>query len=116
MLLFDGVDSQETEEFKQLSFDYNITLLPYRPHLTHLMQPLNVGCFQTYKLWHECAVYNAIRHLELGYNTSSFLRDLPEFREKTFTPKIITSVSQLKWLAWVSERTLTELSEQTLHK
>jgi hypothetical protein len=29
--------------------------------------------------------------LELGYNTSSFLRDLPEFRQKTFTPKIIMS-------------------------
>jgi hypothetical protein len=91
MLLFNGADSHETEEFKQLAFAHNIILLRYPPHLTHLMQPLDVGCFQSYKFWHERAVHNAIRHLELGYNTSSFLRDLPEFREKTFTPKIIIS-------------------------
>jgi hypothetical protein len=50
MLLFDGADSHKTEEFKQLAWDYNIILLRYPPHLTHLMQPLDVGCFQTYKL------------------------------------------------------------------
>jgi hypothetical protein len=48
MLLFDGADSHETEEFKQLALAYNILLLRYPPHLTHLMQPLDVGCFQSY--------------------------------------------------------------------
>jgi hypothetical protein len=62
MLLFDGADSHETEEFKQLALAHNIVLLRYPPHLTHLMQPLDVGCFQTYKLWHERAVHSAIRH------------------------------------------------------
>jgi hypothetical protein len=79
MLLFNGADSHETEEFKQLAFAHNIILLRFPPHLTHLTQPLDVGCFQAYKLWHECAVHTAIRNLELGYNTTSFLRDLPEF-------------------------------------
>ena len=91
MLLFNSADSHKTEEFKQLALAYNIILLCYPPHLTHLMQPLDIGCFQSYKFWHERAVHSAIRHLELGYNTSSFLKDLPKFWEKTFTPKIITS-------------------------
>ena len=91
MLLFDGAESYETKEFKQLAFAYNIILLRYPPYLIHLIQPLDVGCFQTYKLWHKHAVHDAIQHLELSYNTSSFLQDLPKFREKTFTPKIIMS-------------------------
>jgi hypothetical protein len=37
MLLFDNVDSHETEEFKKLAFSYNIILLRYPPHFTHLM-------------------------------------------------------------------------------
>jgi hypothetical protein len=94
MLLFDGADSHVTNEFQQLALEHNIILYQYPSHLTHLMQPLDVGCFQTYKLWHEQAVHSALRNLEFNYNTSSFLRDLPDFRKKTFTPKLIMSAFQ----------------------
>ena len=60
MLLFDSADSYKTEEFKQLAFANNIILLRYPPHLIHLMQLLDVRCFQSYKFWHERAVYDAI--------------------------------------------------------
>jgi hypothetical protein len=73
MLLFNRADSHETDEFKQLAHDHNIILVRYPPHLTHLMQPLDVGCFQSYKHWHDQAVHSAVRNLEFGYNTSSFL-------------------------------------------
>lgn len=64
------------------------------------------------------AVYDAIRHLELGYNTSSFLQDLPSFREKTFTPKTIVCAFQktgmwppdLRIVLWKMKRTLILLS------
>jgi hypothetical protein len=95
MLLFDGADSHITNEFQQLASEHNIILHQYPSHLTHLMQPLDVGCFQTYKRWHERAVHSALRNLEFNYNTSSFLRDLPDFRKKTFTPKLIMSASIL---------------------
>jgi hypothetical protein len=75
MLLFDSTDSHELDEFKQLACNNNIILLRYPLYLTHLIQLLDIGCFQTCKLWHKRAVYDAIRHLELDYNTSSFLRD-----------------------------------------
>ena len=45
MLLFDGANSHETNKFKTLAADHNILLLRYPPHLTHIMQPLDVGCF-----------------------------------------------------------------------
>ena len=94
LLLFDGHDSHDTEEFKQLAKSHNIIILKFPPHLTHLMQPLDVGCFQTYKYWHKMAVHQAIRNLELNYNTASFLRDFPSFREKTFTEKTIVHAFQ----------------------
>lgn len=80
--LFDGADSHETTEFQQLAFSYNIILHKYLLHLTHLMQLLVVGCFQTYKHWHKIAVHKAIRHLELGYNTYLFCQDPPSFSRK----------------------------------
>jgi hypothetical protein len=91
MLWFNSAESHKTDEFKQLALDHNIILFCYPFHLTHLMQPLDVGCFQSYKHWHNCAVYSTVRHLELGYNTSSFLRDLLEIQDPTFTPKAIMS-------------------------
>jgi hypothetical protein len=49
MLLFDGAESHETDEFKQLANKHNIILFRYPSYLTHLIQPLDVGCFQSYK-------------------------------------------------------------------
>jgi len=37
------------------------------------------------------AVHFALYNLKFNYNTSSFLKDLPGFRKKTFTPKLIIS-------------------------
>lgn len=94
MLLFDSVDLYEIEEFKKLAFSYNIILLCYPPYLIHLMQLLDVGCFQLYIHQHDRAVYKAIRNFEMSYDTSSFLQDLPKFRNKTFTLKTIVSIQQ----------------------
>jgi len=51
LLLFDGVDSYETKEFRQLARSPNIILHRFPLYLVHLMQPLNVGCFQFRKLF-----------------------------------------------------------------
>jgi DDE superfamily endonuclease len=61
MLLFNSAESHETDEFKQLANDHNIILVRYPPHLIYLMQPLDVGCFQSYKHWHNRAVHVTAR-------------------------------------------------------
>jgi len=63
----------------------------FPPHLTHLMQPLDVGCFQTYKHFHKLAVHQAVRNMQLTYDYSCFLQDLPGIREKALTEKTIVS-------------------------
>ncbi len=49
LLLYDGHGSHCTAEFEQLAFQNRIILCKFPPHLTHLLQPLDVGCFGTYK-------------------------------------------------------------------
>lgn len=56
LLLYNGHSSHNTNKFKQLAED-NIVLYMFPPHLTHLMQPLDVGCFQTYKHFHKLAIH-----------------------------------------------------------
>jgi DDE superfamily endonuclease len=94
LLLFNGHGSHVTLEFQELARSANIILLQYPPHLTHILQPLDVSVFQSYKHWHKMAVYKAIRTLQYEYNYSCFLRDLTEFRQKTFTESTILSAFQ----------------------
>jgi hypothetical protein len=89
LLLYDGHGSHDTEEFKELAVQNNIILYMFPPHLTYIMQPLDVGYFQSYKHWHNLAIHQAIRNLEDVYDYACFLRDLPEFRKKTFTESTI---------------------------
>ncbi len=76
LLIFDGQASHTSEEFIQLAAQNRIILHQFPLHLTHLMQPLDVGCFQSYKHWQKMAVHQAIRCLESNYNSACFLRDL----------------------------------------
>jgi len=62
----------------------NIQPYPFPSHLTHVMQPLDVGVFQPYKHWHKKAIQHAMRALDVDYNIASFFRDLTEIRANTF--------------------------------
>jgi hypothetical protein len=92
LLLYDGHGSHDTDEFKGLAIANNIVLHMFPPYLTQLLQPLDVGCFQTYKHFHKLAVHHAVRNMQLVYDYSSFLQDLPSIREQTLTGKTIVSV------------------------
>lgn len=60
MLVIDGASSLVHEECIWLCYSKNI--LPFRlpPHTTHLLQPLDVVCFQPLKHYHVEAVDNAV--------------------------------------------------------
>ena len=45
MLIIDGHESHNSAEFQQYCKDHKIILLCMPLHLSHLLQPLNVGCF-----------------------------------------------------------------------
>ena len=89
LLLMDNYGSHETSEFVKLANDNHILLYPLIAHLTHCMQPLDVGIFQPYKHWHDVAIQDALANLDIEYGIRSFLQDLPTIRENTFKKRTI---------------------------
>jgi hypothetical protein len=84
LLLMDNHGSHETPEFINLANDNYILPYPLLPHMTHCMQPLDVGVFQPYKHWHDEAIKDALAGLDVEYGLRSFLRDLEKIRRNTF--------------------------------
>jgi len=89
VMILDSHTSHMTPELRLMAAEYNIHLYTLPSHLTHVLQPLDVGIFQPYKHWHKEAVHLSIRKLDLKYTVSSFIRDLPEIRANTFKASTI---------------------------
>src|SRR5436853_7871515 len=89
LLFINNHESHETSKFLKLANDNHILPYPLIPHLTHCMQPLDVGVFQPYKHWHDVAIRDALTNLSFKYDIRSFLQDLPIIRENTFKKKTI---------------------------
>ena len=59
-MLMDNHGTHCTPEFIKLANEIHIRPLPLIPHLTHCMQPLDVGVFQPYKHWHDKAIQDVL--------------------------------------------------------
>jgi hypothetical protein len=84
VLLMDQHGSHMDPAFTLKALEYRIQPYAFPGHLTHILQPLDVGVFQVYKHWHRKAVQSAIRSLDMEYNIASFFRDLEDIRIDTF--------------------------------
>jgi hypothetical protein len=91
VLLMDRHGSHMDPDFIIKATASNIHPYPFPGHLTHVLQPLDVGVFQPYKHWHQKAVQHAMRNLDLNYNIASFMQDLTEIRAETFKKRTIHS-------------------------
>ena len=63
LLLYDGHPSHCTDEFQALALQNNIILYQFPSHLTHILQPLDVGCFQIWKHFHNLAIHESLHNL-----------------------------------------------------
>ena len=93
-MLMDNHESHCTHEFVTLANDNHIRLYPLIPHLTHCMQPLDVGVFQTYKHWHDVAIRETIATSFVEYSIPQFLKDLNKMRVNTFKSSTIQHAFQ----------------------
>ena len=84
LLLMNNHESHEIIDFLKLVNDNHILLYPLISHLTHYMQPLDVGVFQPYKHWHDRAIQDAFIELSFKYDIQFFLHDLSIIRANTF--------------------------------
>jgi hypothetical protein len=64
LLIFDGYESHISDEFQEIAYKNNVILLQFPAHLTHILQPLDVGVFGPYKHWHTEAIHTALRTLQ----------------------------------------------------
>ena len=91
VLLIDQHSSYIDPAFTIKATAHNIHLYPFPGHLTHVLQPLDVGVFQLYKHWHKKAVQHTMHNLDLNYNVASFMRDMQEIQAETFKKGTIYS-------------------------
>jgi hypothetical protein len=89
VLLMDQHGSHMDPLFTLKAHEYQIYPYAFPGHLTHVLQPLDVGVFQAYKHWHRKAVQSAIRSLDIEYTIASFFRDLKDIRTDTFKKSTI---------------------------
>ena len=89
VLIFDGHETHKTVEFLQLCEDYDIIPFCFRPHTTHICQPLDGKPFLAYKQ-HFRKQNNSISQWGgIPGRKADFLMDIVHVRNKTFNQRII---------------------------
>ena len=83
ILLLDGHESHRTDAFQLKAAENHIKLFYFPSHLTHALQPLDVGIFRPWKHYHTLAIQAALRSLDFEYTITSFFRDLSSIRQQT---------------------------------
>ena len=77
LLIMDGHSSHETIEFRQYCNNQNIIPLCMPPHSSHLLQPMDVGCFGPLKKAYSEQIENLVR---CGVNHITKEEFLPAFK------------------------------------
>ena len=91
MLVLDGHTTHLGMEFVQYCEEQSIHLFLLPPHTTHILQPLDVGCFQPYKHYQSVILDEAALRSNLDFNKLDFLAALSIVRKQTFKPTNISS-------------------------
>ncbi|KAM4055450.1 DDE superfamily endonuclease [Hirsutella rhossiliensis] len=91
LLLLDGHGSHHILDLIEYAEAHNIVLFALPPHLTHLLQPLDVVVFQPYKHYHSRAVDFAIRSGASKITKLEFLAMIQSIRVKAFKESTILS-------------------------
>jgi len=72
LLLLDGHNSHRQDDFIIKCHENHIFPFEFPSHMTHLLQPLDVGVFRPWKHYHYKAINNGLHSLEIEYTISSF--------------------------------------------
>ncbi|GKU08467.1 unnamed protein product [Fusarium langsethiae] len=89
LLLLDGCESHFTDGIFAIAQQSNIELFPFPPHLTHKLQPCDVGMFNSYKWWHQQILYREVADCTTQFNKTDFLYYLSEVRGRVFKEEVI---------------------------
>ena len=84
LLIIDGHSSHLTNEFIDYCWAEDIISFLLPAHTTHLLQPLDIGIFQSYKHYHQESLEESIRYGGVDYKKMVFLAGLTKIRKHTF--------------------------------
>jgi hypothetical protein len=91
VIIFNGYSSHVTQDFIDYCWEYRIRLFLLLSHFTHLLQPLDVGVFQTLKHYFKSAIRQEMFTGAKKVNKSDFFRVFQGFYNKTITLDICSS-------------------------
>ncbi|KFG81468.1 transposase [Metarhizium anisopliae] len=114
LLIIDGHGSHHTVEFIQYAEDHRIILFGLPPHLTHILQPLDVVVFQPLKHYHAKALDVLVRDGCLHITKSEFLATIESVRRQAFkVPTIQSAFRKTGIVPWNPQPILDQI--QALH-
>jgi len=91
LLILDGHESHNSLEFQELCKENNIYTLRMPAHSSHLLQPLDVGCFSPLKRAYSLEIEGLIRHHINHITKLEFLPAVKAAYERSFTSANICS-------------------------
>jgi hypothetical protein len=84
LLIMDGHGSHMTMEFIEECWQWKVKPFVLPPHSTHLLQPRDVGVFQSYKHFHQEELEESIKYSGFEFEKADFLACFQSMRDKTF--------------------------------
>jgi tRNA(Phe) wybutosine-synthesizing methylase Tyw3 len=81
LLVLDGHESHHSDAFEEYCKEHNIVTLCMPAHSSHILQPLNVGCFSPLKKAYGRQIENMMRGYIMHITKDDFF---PAFREAHF--------------------------------
>jgi hypothetical protein len=96
MLVMDGHGSHLTIEFVEYCYhpDVKISVFLLPAYSTYLLQPLDIGVFQSFKHYHQEVLEDSICYRGLDFKHQDFLAAFQRMRNLTFKKPIILSAFQ----------------------
>jgi len=85
LLVLDGHDSHLTSEFQEFCSQHNIITLCMPPHSSHLLQPLDVGCFGPLKKAYQHQMQQLISHQYFHITKEDFIPEFQAAFRRSFT-------------------------------
>lgn len=85
LLIIDGHESHNSLEFRELCQEYRIFTLCMPPHSSHLLQPLDVGCFSPLKRAYGDEISGLARQHITKISKTEFLPAFQNAFERVFT-------------------------------
>lgn len=85
MLIIDGLTEHSRLDFIEYCIMFDIIIVIFPPHSTHILQPLDVGVFQPKKEAYQKAIRSSLLEGNLAFSRIAFITAFKEVFEEGFT-------------------------------